>query len=87
MCASKGRRELLRDPARPGVRPGTAGRSHIQRLDVERGEAEWVLPKEAMEIVIDEDVLITSEELTTGLLWKTHIMVVLKKWKLIFNKN
>jgi len=40
-----------------------------------------------MEIFIDEDVLITSEELTTGLLWKTHIMVVLKKWKLIFNKN
>lgn len=40
-----------------------------------------------MEIVIDEDVLITSEELTTGLLWKTHIMVVLKKWKLIFNKT
>lgn len=45
-----------------------------------------------MEIVIDEDVLITSEELTTGLLWKITYYggteeISNGNRKLIFNKN
>ena len=39
---------------RAGVGPRASRRTHVVRLDVERGEAEWVLADEAMEIVIHE---------------------------------
>ena len=54
MRARQGWFQVRRNFAGSCIAPGTARGAHVERLNVQGGEAEWILSEKAMKIVINE---------------------------------